>query len=202
MDDQAFNAIVSSLDRMGKRQLNDLLNEVLEKAGIFIISAAYRENFDDTLEENKQEPLTFDEWNKFKENVSDAVDDPLDVIYDIMNDTIIEIRPTMFDEPESDDESEDDRDDDQSEEVWENMVFELKVKTDEDKKEFEDKYNEWYEHARCIADIEWSKNDDGGDFKWNGMCKFSTCDQDHPLVYDELKEEIEELGEELIVMVD
>lgn len=78
MDPVAFEAIKDSIKEMDSKQLSVLFSAVADAKGIIVACAAYKEDFDDTLKENKKAPLTDDEWKLFREKLFE--DDYVDCI--------------------------------------------------------------------------------------------------------------------------
>lgn len=96
MDSDTFDEIKNSLQLMDYKQLSTLLDSVAEAKGANIYCAAYRKNFDKTLEENGKSPLTDDEWEKNLEilNNDRNLDNLIFAFVEITEKLMEEVRPS------------------------------------------------------------------------------------------------------------
>ena len=184
MNQSNFDAIIASMDDMDAKQITTLFNKAMEKKGVLIVCGAWREDFDVDLEDGGKDKLTDDEWRQFCEAMTPdnnrGVDRMMDLNHEMRTKAIINIRPNICEEDESEEE------DDQEMDVM------FVVATDEDKAGFETDFNEWISEARCSGCIVWEEGDIG--YKWHGVCKFSTSDHYHPLKAEDMVSVVEEFG--------
>ena len=106
MEANKFNDILSSVAEMNINQVDALFNKILDKKGILIVCASYREDFDNTLEDNGKDKLSDDEWNKFCDKMcpdyNRSVDSMMNMNNEIRNEVMDEIRPNWYNEEETD----------------------------------------------------------------------------------------------------
>jgi hypothetical protein len=183
MNQSNFDAIIDAIIDMDAKQITTLFNKAMEKKGVLIVCGAWREDFDEELEDGGKDKLTDDEWRRFCEAMSPDnnrfVDRMMDMHHEVRTEVITDIRPNIYVEDESEEEDQE-------------MDVMFVVATDEDKAGFETDFNEWISEARCSGYIVWEEGDIG--YKWHGVCKFSTTDHYHPLRAEDMVSVVEEFG--------
>lgn len=109
MDATKFDAILASLTELDVKQVNTLFHKILDKKGVLIVCASYREDFDSTLEENHKNKLTDDEWEQFCDKmdpeVNCCVNDMMNMNIELRNGVMDEICPDWYDRDVTDDDS-------------------------------------------------------------------------------------------------
>ena len=111
MDATKFESMLASLAEMDVKQVDTFFHKILDKKGVLILCASYREDFDSTLDDNDKEKLTDDEWKQFCDKMcpdfNPCVDSMMNMNIELCNEAMDEIRPNWYNsEEESDDDEE------------------------------------------------------------------------------------------------